>query len=353
MRDLGGEIKTLRHSHITQGNERDREQRAAVANRRAWYGSPMARAPRKPPNSPAKKAVKTAAPKKTTQATSTRSTRVAATAAKNRPTHGRAPGWVKRGSELDFHDAPLSPLQAAQDLMFRAWETRDPGRRIALAREALRLSPDCADAFSVLARTAAATLEETIALYRHGVEAGERAIGDRQQFEATVGYFWGVLETRPYMRARTGLADALWAAGQQSEAVAHYTELLRLNPNDNQGLRYRLTNWLIELDRDADAMALLEKYDEGDGCLASYPLALLVFRARGDSAEARALLKTAIRSNRHVPALLVGTKQMPKAPPGFMGVGDETEAVSYVLLGALAWRGSNGAIEWLRSRLSK
>lgn len=349
MRDLVEEIKTPcrpRRSEIA----RAQRARACVERERAWYGSLMASVPRKPPKSPTKKPPKSAAPAKTTKRATARTTQGATVGAKRPPSSSGSRGWVKIGSEFDFDAAPRSPLESAQDLMYRAWETRDPRRSIALAREALGHSPDCADAYTLLARTAATTPDEAIALYRQGVEAGERAIGDREEFEATVGHFWGVLETRPYVRARTGLADALWAAGQRDNAVQHYHDLLRLNPNDNQGLRYRLTNWLIELDRDADAMGLLEKYDEGDSCLASYPLALLVFRARGDSAESRALLKAAIRSNPHVPALLVGAKKMPKDPPAFMGVGDTSEAISYVLLGASAWQASKGAIDWLRSR---
>lgn len=41
------------------------------------------------------------------------------------------------------------------------------------------------------------------------------------------------------MRARAALAGTLWRLGRREEAVDHQRELLRLNPNDNQGLRYR------------------------------------------------------------------------------------------------------------------
>src|SRR3990170_1306369 len=67
----------------------------------------------------------------------------------------------------------------AQALMYDAWETSSPGRRVALALKALEISPDCADAFVLLAEEAAETLGEAIALYRKGVEAGERAIGEK------------------------------------------------------------------------------------------------------------------------------------------------------------------------------
>src|SRR5260221_8438810 len=62
---------------------------------------------------------------------------------------------------------------------------------------------------------------------------------------------------RPYMRARLGLAQTLQSLGRDDEALNHYRELVRLNPNDNQGARYRLIVALLELDVDDDAGALL------------------------------------------------------------------------------------------------
>jgi hypothetical protein len=86
-------------------------------------------------------------------------------------------------------------------------------------------------------------------LYEQGVAAGERALG-QEAFQRDAGHFWGILETRPYMRARLGLARSLWTAGRRDEAVRHLQDMLRLNPNDNQGVRYTLAGFLLFLDRD-------------------------------------------------------------------------------------------------------
>ena len=73
-----------------------------------------------------------------------------------------------------------------------------------LAREALALWPDCADAYVLLAQ-AASSLEEARELLEQGVAAGERALG-RSVFVEDAGDFWLIFETRPYMRARAALA---------------------------------------------------------------------------------------------------------------------------------------------------
>jgi tetratricopeptide (TPR) repeat protein len=141
-----------------------------------------------------------------------------------------------------------TPLTKAQDLIYQAFEEPDPEKRAGLAKQALALSPDCADAHVLLAEQAR-TRKEALDLYQQAVAAGERAIGP-DTFREEVGHFWGLLETRPYMRAREGLAHTLWTLGRREEAAEHLHDLLRLNPGDNQGVRYTLASWLLDLGRD-------------------------------------------------------------------------------------------------------
>ena len=96
--------------------------------------------------------------------------------------------------------------------MYDAWEATSRKRAVELARKALLVSADCADAYVFLAGATAKTPQEAIDLYRQGIEAGEQALG-KKAFKEDVGYFWGLLETRPYMRARAGLTQSLGKLG--------------------------------------------------------------------------------------------------------------------------------------------
>src|SRR5215204_4997898 len=125
------------------------------------------------------------------------------------------------------------PTAKAQDVMYDAWEQTTSRSRIVLARKALGISPLCADAYVLLAEEAARSIEEARDYYAKGVEAGELALGP-EGFKDYAGHFWGFLETRPYMRARAGLAAVLWRLGRHQEATDHYQAMLELNPNDNQ-----------------------------------------------------------------------------------------------------------------------
>lgn len=241
--------------------------------------------------------------------------------------------------------APRTALEEAQDLMYQAWEARGR-RRVQLARKALKISPDCADAYVLLAEETARSLEEARDLYAKGVEAGERALGPAA-FKEGVGHFWGVLETRPYMRARSGLAQCLWVLGEGEAAVEHYRDMLRLNPNDNQGIRYLLAACLLEMGQDEELGRLLKEY-KGDASAAwGYTWALLTFRREGDSREARKRLQEARQWNPHVPDYLLGRKRLPRALPEYVGLGEESEAVSYAAEFGHGWHRTPGALKWL------
>ena len=256
------------------------------------------------------------------------------------------------GGENQWDDPDL---ERAQELMYQAFEEPNPGKRIALAHEALSISPNCADAYVLLAEEEADTIQRALEYYQQGVAAGERALGKVADpaassgdfFEENVGDFWGILETRPYMRARQGLADVLWRLKRQDEALGHYREMLRLNPGDNQGIRYLLLVLLLEIGRADEAAELLKEYADEWSAVWLYTRALLEFRQHGASTRANKALGDALKENLHVPAYLIGKKRIPNNRPPLIGMGDEDEAIAYASDHLNHWRRTPGAIEWL------
>jgi hypothetical protein len=195
-----------------------------------------------------------------------------------------------------------------------------------------------------------AQAEEALTLYRQAVEAGAQAVG-KSAFEADVGHFWALIETRPYMRARFGLARRLWESGQRDEAIVHYQDMLRLNPNDNQGVRYSLIDSLLELGHDGQAAELLKRYKDDESAAWTWSGALLSFRQNGDAPLSRKAVERAVDSNPHVPAYLLGMKALPRSLPEFIGLGDEDEAIAYVRDADAAWQAAEGAKPWIAAVL--
>jgi len=89
--------------------------------------------------------------------------------------------------------------------------------------------------------------------------------------------------------------------------------MLRLNPNDNQGIRDLLMPRLIEMERDEEAEALFNEYLDDGMASRIYSRALLDFRKMGDSEISRKSLAAALKKNKHIPAYLVGQKKMPRS----------------------------------------
>ncbi len=235
-------------------------------------------------------------------------------------------------------------IAEAQQLMYDAWERTSRPVRVALAHKALAMSPLCADAYVLLAEEEAKSPVEALAYFRKGVEAGEQALGPKG-FKQYAGRFWGYLETRPYMRARAGLAATLNALGEVDAAISHYRDMLRLNPGDNQGIRYVLAVCLMK-QGDIEALKrLLEQYDEDGSAPWLYTRALVAFR-EGDL-EADELAKNAWRSNNHLPAVLAGTKKAKPSTNGYVTMGGEDEAADYFGQWGFDWLTTPGAIDWL------
>jgi len=240
---------------------------------------------------------------------------------------------------------PLTALEEAQELAYDAMEAT--GRlQIKLARQALAQSADCADAWVVLG-DAAATAERAIECYQHGVDAGARAIGD-DTFAAVTGEFWSHLGTRPYMRARLALAGTLRDLGRHEEAFAHYRELLRLNPNDNQGVRYLLLAALLDERKDDEAGALLDRYPDDIQAIWAYGRVLQLLRATGDTPRTHTALTDAVRIHPHVVKYLLKPDSLPLDRPPHFALGSKEEAAYAADALLEAFESTAGAVPWLR-----
>lgn len=126
-----------------------------------------------------------------------------------------------------------------------------------------------------------------------------------------VGRFMRTVETRPYMRARFGLAQVLEKLGRPDEAM--------------------------------EAATLLDRYAEDPMAVWRYGHALVTFRREGDSAAARDRL----RANRRVAKYLDGAAALPDHDPETYAFGSEEEAVIAARTLAEAWVETPGAPVWL------
>lgn len=167
--------------------------------------------------------------------------------------------------------------KTADDFLELAEDTTSKSKAEKYIKKALELEPDNIDAIS-----AAVDLEdEPMEYFRKLKEALERSdkIMEQQGFmgEDYIGNFWGVLETRPYMRLRMKYVDFLIDAGMYGAAAAEGEEMLRLSENDNLGVRYRLMHIYALLEQEEKALELHKKYDSNEETQMLLPLSMLYF----------------------------------------------------------------------------
>jgi tetratricopeptide (TPR) repeat protein len=250
--------------------------------------------------------------------------------------------FVNRPREDVVSYPPRTPLEEAQDLCFEAFDSIGY-RRVVLARRAIEISRDYADAYVLLAEASGSPQEQST-LYASGVEAGRRALGDRF-FTDPPEHAWGRVDARPAMRAMLGLAHAQAELGQIDEAIANYRELLRINPDDNQGIRFLLLPMLVVSDHDSEANELIAEYADEEA-LWLYARALLAFRAEGDATGPRTIVRRAIRQAPHIAELLLGADTIDV----LVSRQEEEDAFFFADVLAPAWSATTGAMHWLESQ---
>jgi tetratricopeptide (TPR) repeat protein len=87
--------------------------------------------------------------------------------------------------------------------------------------------------------------QNSIRHYEVGLRIGELSLSD--DFSDVLA--WGLIDNRPFLRCMHGYGLCLWRLGRFDEAGHIFEKMLRLNPSDNQGVRFFIdevkakTNW--------------------------------------------------------------------------------------------------------------
>jgi hypothetical protein len=238
----------------------------------------------------------------------------------------------------------LSPREQAEQLMDQALD--EPMFAEELLRKAVEIDPGCAEAWSMLA-DAVQTPAESLHCSDMAIAAARRELGE-DTFEHSAGHFWLDHDTRPYMTLLLDKAHHLLGLGRTADARAILEEMLRLNPNDNQGARELLAKCLLDLRDHAALDSLLAAYPTDLLLGICFSRALLAFRRGGEHPHANELLGAALRRNQHVAPFLLGIKPVPQRFPDRVLMGGEDEASIYAATFMLCWKESPGALSWLR-----
>ena len=129
------------------------------------------------------------------------------------------------------------------------------------AKKALALEPDNLDARRMLLALTPMNEVERFQRLETLVQEG-KVLMEKQGFadKESIGHYWGILETRPYMRLLEDYVRILIESGMFGRAAAQCEEMLRLCESDNLGMRYTLMHLYAFFENEVAALGLHRRY---------------------------------------------------------------------------------------------
>lgn len=156
----------------------------------------------------------------------------------------------------------LSDEEKAYDLYDKAMESDNIVQAKYYLRQALKLKPDYLDAKVELATYLDDYSKSINELTKLKTEEEKRLENEGYFKDDKIGDFYGILETRPYMRLLYQLGRTYQEVTSYRKAASIYKRMIELNENDNLGARYSLMGIYAILEEKEAMEQLLEKYPE-------------------------------------------------------------------------------------------
>lgn len=227
--------------------------------------------------------------------------------------------------EIDYEN---TILDEAYELLEKAENTKSKTQAIKYAKEAYETCPDCFDAILFQVHLADNPLKRW-KLLDEGLEFEKDRLEDEGYFEKdNVGHFYGIFETRPYIRGLYAKADYLILDGKIKQARDVCKEILRLNENDNTGARYLLMAIYAYFEEENDMLKLYKKYPE-ENLEMLFPLFILYYK-QGNDKKAKEYLDRINKANPHFIKFFKGTmKENTDIPYRHYAKGDSSEVIMY------------------------
>ena len=229
--------------------------------------------------------------------------------------------------EIEYENTPLDD---AYEILEEAQNARNEKEAIKLAKKAYEKSPECFDAILFQC-----DLEENgikrMKLLDDGLETEKNRLIKEKYFDKeNIGHFYGIFETRPYIRGLVVKAEYLLEEGKLRQAESICKEVLRLNENDNMGARYLLMAIFATLEEENDMLKLYKKYPEEDLEML-FPLFALYYKNSNDE-KAIEYLKRINKSNPNFIKLFKGKMEdNENIMPGYYSIGDSSEIKMYFM----------------------
>lgn len=227
--------------------------------------------------------------------------------------------------EIEYENTPLDD---AYEILEEAQNAKTEKEAIKLAKKAYEKSRECFDAILFQC-----DLEENgikrMKLLDEGLEFEKNRLKKEKYFDKeNIGHFYGIFETRPYIRGLVIKAEYLLEEGKLRQAESVCKEVLKLNKNDNMGARYLLMAIYATLEEENDMLKLYQKYPE-ESLEMIFPLFALYYKL-GNDKMAKEYLNRVDKCNSNFVKFFKGTiKESKEVNLGYYSRGDSSEIFMY------------------------
>lgn len=168
-------------------------------------------------------------------------------------------------------------LDKAYDLLEQAQNTKSKTKAQTLAKQAYDNCEECFDAYLYYVELEKNLLKKQQLLEEGLQKEKTRLIKENFFTKDYIGAFYGVYETRPYIRGLYLQALLYTTDGKMHLAQNTCQEILKLNESDNTGSRFLLMAIYAHLEKEKELLDLTKKYDYE--CLESLiPLMTLYYK---------------------------------------------------------------------------
>ncbi len=176
-------------------------------------------------------------------------------------------------------DASEKKPETSDDYLEMAYKAYSDKEALKYARQALKLDPNNFDAEVMVIDNKSKDSTSMVKNYANAVrQATEHMKAEGFFDEENIGAFWGIIETRPYMRLRIRYVRELLNCGMIGQAKDEIEEMLYLCEGDNVGSRYYLMHIYVYFEDEQAALDLHKKFDCYDETEMLLPLSMLYYK---------------------------------------------------------------------------
>lgn len=198
----------------------------------------------------------------------------------------------------------------AWDYMDMAYEAETEQEALKYARKALQMDSKCLDAEVMIAEMTSEDMDELKTTYEKLIEKAGKDLKEADIFnKENMGHFWGIVETRPYMRLRYSYVRLLLDQGKFRKAIGECEDMLQLCESDNLGVRYLLISLYAFFEDELNVIRLHKRFDGEASVHMLLPITALYYKL-DDYKKAESYLKKLKKINDELEEVFCGEEAL-------------------------------------------